>query len=231
MIFIGTIFRGYSTDVCSGQLTQARRRLDDAAGLANLTIDVLDPSGLSTGVTADPGLFLLAQLGGGRTIVHTNAPEASIPEVFAESRSYYLLGFESAVAGADRRVHSIRVKVNRRGVTVRARDGYVRSPESATRATATNPLDGVLPRTGIPLRMNVTSVAGTPAATAVVGVRGGLPPEAPIPDRIRLTVAAYDPYARLVASRDDVVNVAELSTGPTPAFEVFSQLALPPRQI
>ncbi len=226
MIFIGTKFRGYSTDVCSGQLTQARRRLDEAAGLANLTIDVLDPSGLSAGATADPGLFLLAQLGGGRTIVHTNAPEAAIPEVFAESRSYYLLGFESAVPDTDRRVHSIRVKVNRRGVTVRARDGYVRSPEPATRATATNTLDGVLPRTGIPLRMNVTSVAGTAGATAVVGVRGGLPAQT-VPDKIRLTVAAYDPYARLVASREDVVNVAEHSPGPTPEFEVFSQLALP----
>jgi VWFA-related protein len=228
MIFIGSIFRGYSTDVCSGQLTQARRQLDEAAGLANLTIDVLDPSGLSGGGSADPGLFLLAQLGGGRTVVHTNAPEASVPEIFNESRSYYLLGFESAVPDTDRRVHSIRVKVNRRGVTVRARDGYVRSPDGATSATATNPLGGVLPRAGIPLRMNVTSVGGTAAATAVVGVRGGLPAQARVPDKLRLTVAANDPYARLVASREDVVNLAEHSPGPTPQFEVFSQLALPP---
>jgi VWFA-related protein len=228
MIFIGTIFRGYSTDVCSGQLTQARRQLDEAAGLANLTIDVVDPSGLSGGGSADPGLFLLAQLGGGRTIVHTNAPEASVPEIFNESRSYYLLGFESAVPDTDRRVHSIRVKVNRRGVTVRARDGYVRSPERATSATGTNPLDGVLARAGIPLRMNVTSVGGPAAATAVVAVRGGLPAQARVPDKLRLTVAAYDPYARLVASREDVVNVAEHSPGSTPEFEVFSRLALPP---
>jgi hypothetical protein len=75
--------------------------------------------------------------------------------------------------------------------------------------------------------MNVIPIGGA-AASAVIAVRSDLPAQARVPDKLRLTVAAYDPHARLVASREDVVTVAEHSPGPTPEFEVFSQLALPP---
>ena len=45
-----------------------------------------------------------------------------LPEVFRESNSYYVLGFNPA--HADGRFHEIKVKVGRRDVILQARRGY-----------------------------------------------------------------------------------------------------------
>jgi hypothetical protein len=47
-----------------------------------------------------------------------------VPAIFAESSAYYLLAIQPAHASADGSFHRLEVKVKRRGVHVRAREGY-----------------------------------------------------------------------------------------------------------
>jgi hypothetical protein len=62
------------------------------------------PGGAAT-VTATIGdnlrrqgnLEVLPERTGGRTVVNTNGPDLSVPEIFHESDSYYLIGFRPAI--------------------------------------------------------------------------------------------------------------------------------------
>jgi len=73
------------------------------------------------------GLFNLASETGGRAILQANDVRASLARVAEDLKSYYSLGYTPGHQG-DGRVHSIQVKVNRPGVTVRHRQTYRDQP-------------------------------------------------------------------------------------------------------
>lgn len=142
------------------------RDLLDEANLANASFYPIDPRGLPVfdtplgPATAPPptldqaglrgrleALRTLAAATDGMAVLDSNDIERGLKRVVDDLTSYYLLGYYSTNAKADGRFHEIRVKVNRPGVSVRARRGY-RSPtkeewEAATRgassATAERP--------------------------------------------------------------------------------------------
>ncbi len=129
---IGGLVGGDTQGVCRGRVDEAREKMLRSLGLANLTVDVVDPVGLASpenpvllGVdetTRQTRLSYLADATGGRRVMNTNAPEEFVPAIFAETQAYYLLGFEP-----DKKTGHISVKVNRPGMTVRSRDAYRRS--------------------------------------------------------------------------------------------------------
>ncbi len=118
----------YHPGVCSAPLKDAREKMTRATSLANLAVHTLDPVGMETAGNSPLGgaldamrerqddLKLLADITGGRTVMSTNAPEALLPAVFAESQSYYLLAFAPADRAANGKYHKIDVKVNRPGI-------------------------------------------------------------------------------------------------------------------
>jgi len=74
-----------------------------------------------------PPIFAeLATATGGRSFAPTSAPalEAAVRAIALDLRSQYLLGYVPRSAGGPPRWHAITVKVARRGLRVRARDGY-----------------------------------------------------------------------------------------------------------
>ncbi len=91
---------------------------------------------------------------------------------------YCLIGFRSADPASDGSFHKIEVKVNRKGLTVRSRQGFyardAADAEAAPRspsAPLTEAIAGVVPESGIPLGVTVApfAVPGSPlAAVAVV---------------------------------------------------------------
>ncbi len=103
----------YHAGVCSAPLKDAREKMTRATSLANLAVHTLDPVGMETAGNSPLGggldairerqddLKLLADITGGRTVMSTNAPEALLPAVFAESQSYYLLAFAPADRSAE----------------------------------------------------------------------------------------------------------------------------------
>lgn len=126
----------------------------DAANRANTSIYTIDPRGLAPfeydinqGVamerdrdhlrqTAD-SLKIVAEETGGRAIVGRNDFLNGLRQMLQDSSSYYLLGYNSSVARSDGRFHTIKVRVKRPGVEVRARKGYwALTAEDATRAEA-----------------------------------------------------------------------------------------------
>jgi len=93
-----------------------------AANHNNTAIYPLDPRGLVGG--SDDLLRTLAERTGGEAFLETNAPEKVLRQVVKDASAFYLLGYSPAKNPQDGRFHSIKVRVKRRGVTVRARKGY-----------------------------------------------------------------------------------------------------------
>ena len=76
------------------------------------------------GIVAMAGLRLLAEETGGDAIVNSNNFEDGYQRFVREANQYYLLGYTPSVEHRDDRFHQLTVRVNRPGLTVRARQGY-----------------------------------------------------------------------------------------------------------
>ena len=74
------------------------------------------------------GLRELAEDTGGTAIINTSDIDGHIQKIVAGTASYYLLGYSSTNTALDGRFRRISVRVNRPGIQVRARPGYVALP-------------------------------------------------------------------------------------------------------
>ena len=281
MIFIGTYFRGAEAAMqparqamrglppppgsgtafwipdhegpgtCNQPLKEAREKFERAAGLANLTVHVVDPVGLETLESSPLGgaspetiqvrqdsLHMPADLTGGRTVLNTNTPQDALPSILDESQAYYLLGFPASDSSSSR-VHSIEVKVDRPGVHVRARSGYVGNEETAAVAAGSSrePLaravEGAVPRTDIALSLAAVPFATPGKTTGTVALTLGVTPPArgttPRVEPVHLAIAALDPKGRVIASREASAEMsAGRATGSPQQFEIHSRLDLAP---
>jgi VWFA-related protein len=250
----GIVRPSVNTMACAARIKDARQKMVRATSLANLTIHTLDPVGFETMLNSPMGgkilgiqerqfdLPVLADLTGGRTVMNTEAPEAELPALFAESHAYYLLAFAPADPKATGKLHKIEVKVNQPGAIVRTRSGYyageTRVPGRG--ATTVSPetaaaLDGVLPKRDVPLSVSVAPFAmpgaKTEGAVAVVlGVRQEITADRPQPSgSVKVVAAAFDRNGRSVQSETQTVGVTwhPDAKGVMP-FEVLSRLALKP---
>ena len=122
MVFIGNAYM-FSPEAPSAYgkagLGLMKEWEDAIAGTArnNVSVYVIDPLGLM----ASPGDWSksFAHETGGYAWGRTNNFPRVVEQVFQESASYYLVGYTAAVN--DGRLHTIDVKVDRKGATVRSR--------------------------------------------------------------------------------------------------------------
>jgi VWFA-related protein len=153
LFFIGHDMEFQSArDDCGFLLRKARDKMVRAIDVANMTVHVIDPTGLANPlpsaqasccntpfhrdmakmeaakIAADnrrrATLMTIPGYTGGRTVLSTNTPWAAVPAIFAESATYYLIAIQPRHTAADGSYHRLEVKVNRRGLQVRAREGY-----------------------------------------------------------------------------------------------------------
>ncbi len=177
---------------CSGRVGVVRDATLRALDRSNTVVHSIDPTALET-LTASADqrsplslrpsnlrrqghLEVLPSYTGGRTVRNTNEPAALIPQIFSETASYYVLGFERGHADAETRQRRIDVRVNRRGVTVKTRRAYY----PATPPSIVKPADvvedviaGVLPVSDIPLALSLPSTfsaSGDVTTHALIGV-------------------------------------------------------------
>jgi hypothetical protein len=110
------------------------RRIPDEANRANVSFYPIDPGGLRAGTTAGENdaitnrldtLRILASDTDGMAVINTNDLDAGVKRLTADLSSYYLLGYYSTNLKPDGKFHAIKVRVNRAGVQVRARRGYL----------------------------------------------------------------------------------------------------------
>src|SRR5688572_22494399 len=79
----------------------------------------------ATTLSIQSSLRALAEDTGGVAIVNTNDIRGRLKEMMTVTSAYYLLGYTPANAALDGRFHRIEVKIDRPGVRVHARPGYV----------------------------------------------------------------------------------------------------------
>jgi VWFA-related protein len=196
-------------DSCNVYLEPATKQMVQAAHLANVNVHTVDPNSLETtnvragddfrgtGTSAmaraqdernrahlierQQSLQTVADWTGGRAVMNTNVPEASVGPILDESSAYYLLGFQATGGKSDGRFHPITVKVNRPDVQVRTRNGYY-ADAGKPAAEPLPSLDavsrGLLPERGLPMSLTAAPFrgpAGTPAVIVATGVRVGAP--------------------------------------------------------
>ena len=146
---------------------------------SNVAVYTVDPCGLESDLgctrTTRQNLRTIAETTGGFAVVNTNALEAGIDRMMAESGTYYLIGYQSPASPNDGRHHRITVRTRARDVEVRAREGYD-SPPRTPKTTTVTPLESLLrsPVQAPGLTMRVVAipapVAAPPSSTVVVGI-------------------------------------------------------------
>ncbi len=266
LLFIGSQLALGGTITTGGERRYCRDEMMKEVLGSNVTLHVVDPVGVITAsvqaeylgpVTTGLSqrwsiqnqqrldvLRVMPGLTGGRAVVNTNTPEAMLPALFQESQTYYLLGFDPLPLAADKSAHAIRVKVNRRGVTVRSRGSYdvpeARAEESS-RADKTgdagalppdlaSAINGPLPLQGLPLSVTAVPFATPGARTAAVAIAIGatLPPRSG-PHRLAMSVVAFDERGRGVAVRSQEVEVTPPADHQGRAADgLIARLDLPP---
>jgi len=119
----------------------------------------------------------------GEAVLNATDVSKAMQKIFADVGSYYLLGYYSTNGKLDGRFRRIRVEVQREGVDVRSRPGYLAPTEAEARAsgvaieragakagpppTVTRALDALAPARGN-LPMRVQAVGGRNSIRAVV---------------------------------------------------------------
>jgi VWFA-related protein len=180
------------------------------ANRANATFYTIDPRGLPVFDTPlGPGppldiitdaavlrtrldtLRMLAESTDGMAVLNNNDLDSGLKRIATDLSSYYLLGYYSSNAKLDGKYHTIKVRVKRPGIEVRARKGYTSPTEeevlSAKRAAAASApkadaavnsamaaLSRLRPETRF--SMNAVPIASGPArAVSTIWIAGELP--------------------------------------------------------
>lgn len=95
-----------------------------SARAAGISISAVDVAGLTVARRAGTELMTsMAEETGGYAVVNRNDFRGSVAQIYLENQSYYLIGFEQT-GPKDGKFRTLRVTVNRTGVTARARSGY-----------------------------------------------------------------------------------------------------------
>ena len=134
------------------------RMLSQRANRANVTFYVVDPRGLAAfddsigpmrpATPAQDRERMAARQGGlrelagntdGAVVLNTNDVKGGVSRMMADLGSYYLMQYYSTNTKLDGRFRSIRVRVKRPGVQVRARPGYLAPTEAEARGSAAAP--------------------------------------------------------------------------------------------
>jgi hypothetical protein len=212
-----------------------------AAGRANVNIYSLDPGGLRAAASTLNHDFLktVSANTGGFAITDTNNVEQALSQVFRENGSYYLLGYQAPDPKTEGRFRRIEVRVNRPGVTVRARNGYF-EPRRARRSAGASPsplaaaMSGIAPKVEMPMQVSAApfALAGRreAAVAVVVGIRVPAPTRAErAVDNVDVQLNAYDPGGTRRGSAGLKGRVV-LRPGPAgeAAYEVISRVDLKP---
>ena len=239
-----------------GEVRRLREAMFRALDVANLTIYPVDPLGLETlaldasrpsgarpaageqlarragNLERQGNLMVLSDRTGGRTVVNSNDPNTVVPDILAESRAYYSLGFESADRENKGRFHEIAVRVNRRDVSVHSRRGHYAGP---VRSDAGRDIKGV------PATLVAAVSAGWPAADARLAIAASAfaEPSAPRPSAaitiaapatrstLNVLVAAFDARGFIVNHHWQELDFSEVAGGGS-TIEVLSRLPLDP---
>ena len=165
----------------------------------------------------------LAADSGGFTVKNRNDLATGLMKITSDTRNYYLLGYSPSSSGADGAFRRIQVKVQRKGVEVRARKGYYSggSAQAGGAADLEAALGEPQDRAGVPLRLSAyvfgESRPGRMHALVAtdVDLRG---------------LALEEKDGRLLGSLDVLLTVTPSSGGPAERYAQQVELKLVPER-
>ena len=247
---------GFSAISQRGEMGQLRYLMEQtflAATRGNVRVYTLDVCGLRVdgqragfGPVCVPGIEIdylqnVATVTGGHAVINTNEFGPGIDAIFRENSSYYLLGYQSADPRSDGKFRRIEVEVNRPGVTVKTRQGYMAETENAAKRKAelaAEPigaaLAGVLPKGDLPMLLTAVPFAipgkKESAVAVMLSVRQPVrDPSVRHVERVDMLVNAYNTDGKFQGGtrlRADV-TVRAGATG-LAEYEVLGRLDLKP---
>lgn len=123
---------------------------------------------------AQHGLDFTAKATGGLAITDTDDFATGVSRVVSDIDHYYLLGFKPARVD-ESGYHDVEIKVDRPGVTVRARSGYeadriANAPRSKKEDALATLIKGILPTSALPMRIFAAPMPSSGKKTARVAV-------------------------------------------------------------
>ena len=222
------------------QLQTAMSEALRAAISSNVNVYAFDPKGLPTAAEAvgatqsQDFLRTLANSTGGRAAVNTNDATPAIEQMYAENKSYYLIGYQTPPKQGNR-VADVVIKVNRPGANVRARRQVATTAAPQARTVVLpqdQALSGLLPVSGLPLAVTAAPFRKS-GSNATVAVTLGVLEETGTSARetIDLVTTAFDAdgkAARTARTKGDVVFRQGIAAGQMVMYEVLSQIDLKP---
>jgi VWFA-related protein len=218
------------------QAVQMFRRLQQA----NVTVYAFSPHGLQihASLERDGAFQTFAEQTGGRAVLQTNTPWDGVPTMFDETRSYYLVAFQTA--HRDGKFHRLTVTAGRPDLEVRTRTGYI-APESERAAARRKapilmaPLEAAMssgfPESTVPLAASLASFAtpGQREMSVLVTSRVAPPADGAGATSVNLRVTAFDENWNDKATvREAVALTPETSGSARVAGDVLSTLKLRP---
>lgn len=224
------------------QMRYAIRRAREA----NVTIYPVTPAGLEVDIDSPtPGgprdlvaetARIFAQETGGFAVVNRNEFTPQIRQIFRETGSYYLVGFQSS--HRDGKMRRLEVTMTRPGLTARTRSGYeAPSDKKEKKAGKVLPLykalSSVLPSTDIPMRVTLAPFAAPGSRDVVaitLGVQQPTVSEERVVETVELISTAFNMNHRQVGSYKQTVKMTlrPAAHGEDAKYEVLSRLELPP---
>jgi VWFA-related protein len=156
---------------------------------------VANPGGELPGITgfdiASDGPNSLAVDTGGLAIRNENDFPKAMREFAIDTSSYYVLGYRTTNTKLDGKFRSIAVRLNRKGLTVRARKGYLATPDlalaanAAAQPTTDKPAEPKAPAAPDATPPAVSPAVAPPPVSPVVATppvsQPGTPPNAAVP--------------------------------------------------
>jgi len=164
-------------------------------------------------------LRTLAEETGGVAFINSNNFAATFDRIVQDNSSYYVLAYYPPNPKRDGKFHNIQVRVNRPGVTVRARRGYanptgkvkepVVNPASRLTTEARAALDSPLPVSGLTLQVFAAPFKGTaPKASVLLGVEmRGRDLQLAAGDKLQLSYYAVDAKGKYQGGSSDTVTL------------------------
>ena len=164
-------------------------------------------------------LRTLAEETGGIAVINTNNFDATFSRIVQDNSSYYVLAYYPPNPKRDGKFHNIQVRVNRPGVTVRARRGYA-NPSGKVKEPVVNPasrltiearaaLDSPLPVSGLTIQVFAAPFKGTaPKASVLLGVEmRGRDLQLAAGDKVQLSYYAVDAKGKYQGGSSDTVTL------------------------
>ncbi|MEO8257824.1 MAG: VWA domain-containing protein [Acidobacteriota bacterium] len=202
---------GGVADEATGQVT---------GGLTEQQVQSLGLRGLQNELRLQHNsLRTLAEETGGVAFINSNNFAATFDRIVQDNSSYYVLAYYPPNPKRDGKFHNIQVRVNRPGVTVRARRGYA-NPNGKVKEPAVNPasrltaearaaLDSPLPVSGLTIQVFAAAFKGTaPKASVLLGVEmRGRDLQLGAGDKLQLSFYAVDAKGKYQGGNSENVTL------------------------